>query len=125
MNPEIERRALGLFEEALDWSEAGRTQRLRAGLAGEPELLAAVLTLFDANARAMRALPTQVPGVQPLPAAVAAPARIGPYRIGALLGAGGMGLVYRGERDDGLFEQVAIKLMRTGLFTQAAVGVHR
>ena len=122
MNPELERRALSLFEEALDWSEAGRAQRLRAGLAGEPELLAAVLTLFDANARAMRALPTQVPGLQPRPAAAAAPARIGPYRIGAQLGAGGMGLVYRGERDDGLFEQtVAIKLMRAGLFTQAAV----
>jgi tetratricopeptide (TPR) repeat protein len=121
MNPELERRALSLFEEALDWSEVERAERLRAGLAEEPELLAAVLTLFDANARAMRALPTQVPGLQPRPAA-AAPVRIGPYRIGAQLGAGGMGLVYRGERDDGMFEQtVAIKLMRAGLFSQAAV----
>jgi hypothetical protein len=121
MNPELERRALGLFEEALDWSEPERAARLQAMLAGEPQLHSAVLALFAANARAMRALPTQVPGLQPRPCGAAPPARIGPYRIGAQLGAGGMGLVYRGERDDGLFEQtVAIKLMRAGLFTQAA-----
>ena len=121
MNPELERRALDLFEEALDWSEAERVQRLRLALGDEPELLAAVLALFDANARAMRALPTQVPGLQPRPPGAPAPARIGPYCVGAQLGAGGMGLVYRGERDDGLFEHaVAIKLMRAGLLTQTA-----
>jgi eukaryotic-like serine/threonine-protein kinase len=121
MNPELERRALSLFEEALDWSEAEREQRLHAVLADEPRLLAAVLALFEANALAMRALPTQVPGLRSRPPGAAAPVRIGPYRIGAQLGAGGMGQVYRGERDDDLFEQtVAIKLMRAGVFTQAA-----
>ena len=41
------------------------------------------------------------------------PERIGPYRLGELLGKGGMGRVYRAERADGLFEQsIAIKLMR-------------
>lgn len=41
------------------------------------------------------------------------PARLGQYRLGALLGRGGMGRVYRGERDDGVFEQtIAVKLMR-------------
>lgn len=39
--------------------------------------------------------------------------RIGPYRIESLIGRGGMGEVYRGERADGTFEQtVAIKLLR-------------
>jgi serine/threonine-protein kinase len=50
------------------------------------------------------------------------PERLGPYRIGELLGSGGMGHVYRGERDDGVFERtIAVKLMRrTRLSPQAA-----
>jgi serine/threonine-protein kinase len=121
MDPELERRALSLFEEALDWSAATRTQWLRDGLAEEPALYAAVQALFEAHERAMHALPTQVPGLRSRASGFAAPTRIGPYRIGAQLGAGGMGVVYRGERDDGLFEQVvAVKVMRAGLFTQAA-----
>ncbi len=40
-------------------------------------------------------------------------ARLGPYRIVALVGRGGMGEVYRAERADGAYEQtVAIKLLR-------------
>ncbi len=39
--------------------------------------------------------------------------RIGPYRLGELLGRGGMGSVYLAERVDGVFEQtVALKLLR-------------
>ena len=41
LDPEIERRALTLFEEALDWDAAERAARLRTALTGEPELLAA------------------------------------------------------------------------------------
>ena len=55
------------------------------------------------------------------PGGAGAPERIGVYRITGLLGEGGMGAVYRGERSDGLFEQtVAIKLMRPGVLSRAA-----
>lgn len=44
------------------------------------------------------------------------PARLGPFRVLRLLGAGGMGEVWLGQRDDGRAEQrVALKRVRTGL----------
>ncbi len=46
----------------------------------------------------------------------APPGRIGPWRVTGLLGEGGMGIVYRAERADGLFERtVALKRIRPGL----------
>ena len=48
--------------------------------------------------------------------APAQPQRIGDYRIGELIGEGGSGSVYRAEREvDGYTQQVALKLLRTGL----------
>lgn len=47
--------------------------------------------------------------------------RLGPYRIGALIGRGGSSLVYRAERCDGAFSQtVAIKVARNGAAADAA-----
>jgi serine/threonine protein kinase len=41
--------------------------------------------------------------------------RVGPYRLVELVGSGGMGAVYRAERDDNQFEkQIAVKLLRFG-----------
>ena len=48
--------------------------------------------------------------------------RLGPYRIHSVIGQGGMGVVYRAERDDGKFEQrVAIKVVSSGLSTPAFI----
>lgn len=55
----------------------------------------------------------------PLPA-LPAGTRLGPYEIDALLGTGGMALVYRAHRCDGAFEQaVALKVSRVGVRAQA------
>ena len=52
------------------------------------------------------------------PAAAAAPARIGDYRIVRELGQGGMGTVYLAERDEpGFRRTVAIKVVRPGMET--------
>ena len=46
--------------------------------------------------------------------------RLGPYRILSAIGHGGMGVVYRAERDDGKFKQrVAIKVVSGGPNTSA------
>jgi len=52
-------------------------------------------------------------GAQPSDAGLSPGTRLGPWRIVASIGRGGMGEVYRAERADGQFEQrVALKLMR-------------
>src|SRR5690242_11769801 len=49
-------------------------------------------------------------------------ARVGPYRIGSPVGAGGMGDVYRADRVDGAYSQtVAIKVLRPGYRTAEMV----
>jgi serine/threonine-protein kinase len=51
-----------------------------------------------------------------------APERIGAYRITGLIGQGGMGAVYRGERASGDFDHVAaIKLIRPGVLSDELV----
>ena len=50
------------------------------------------------------------------------PARIGAYRITGLIGLGGMGAVYRGERASGDFDHVAaIKLIRPGALLESFI----
>jgi serine/threonine-protein kinase len=115
-----ERRAIAVFELAQDWPEATREARLSAMLSGEPRLLRAVRAMLRADAAL---LPTQPP--EPLRIAEeVAPERLGAYRLLAEIGRGGMGIVYRAARDDGLYDrEVAIKLLRRGLLS-AAAGEH-
>jgi len=93
---------------------------MAALLGDDPTLIDAVRKLLAAE-RDVGLLPTVMPQqvaevVEPPP-----PASVGAYRLNGLIGRGGMGLVYRGERINGGFEQtVAIKLIRGGLFTHAA-----
>ncbi|WP_425228356.1 protein kinase domain-containing protein [Sphingomonas sp.] len=120
--PEVERRALALFERL-----SGREDnvRLRARLlryATAP--VRARLAALEASAgRAARVLPTLLsdgdhPGDE---AAPPPPARIGAFRLTDHIGRGGMGDVWAGERDDGLYEQkVAMKLIQRRALHRAA-----
>jgi serine/threonine-protein kinase len=117
MDAAFERRVLEAFDEALGWDDPEAL--LARKYAGEPELVAAVRRLLTAHGRADD-LPT-APAEPVSPFEIQPPGRVGAYRLVEELGRGGMGLVYRGERIEGGFEQtVAIKLMRGGLFSAAA-----
>ena len=129
MRVALEQRALRLFSELLDLPVDTRPRWLAAVTDGDADLLRAVTALVDAD-RHGGMLPTGPPRVEagtpdhPFAErfeAESAPDRLGNYRLVSELGGGGMGVVYLGERADGLFEQrVAVKLIRRQIAARGA-----
>ncbi len=105
-----------LFESALEQPPSERAGWLAGVCADEDELYSEVMALLAAHERAEGLLDRDP--VQVATSLIGDPAvgeRIGPYRIVGELGRGGMGVVYLGERDDGVFRRrVAIKIIRGG-----------
>jgi serine/threonine protein kinase/Tol biopolymer transport system component len=118
------RRVEQLVDEALDLSGDERDALLARAAHDDPaaaEEAAAILRAGEAAAGPLTE-PLDVLGaaliaaVETDAAGSHAPERIGPYRVVCEIGAGGMGTVFRAERDDGEFRQtVALKLVRRGL----------
>ena len=111
--PDVERRALALFE-ALSERPRSRARLIKK----EGAAVRARLAALEAGAEdAALSLPTHAPGGFDLDA----PDRVGAFKIVRRLASGGMGSVWLGSRDDGLYEQnVAVKFAHGELGADAA-----
>jgi hypothetical protein len=118
------RDALALFEEVCDLDRSERDARLAAACGDDTALLGDVRALLDADEGAATALDggpearagSELSGLIGRAIAEAGtparlPERVGSYRVLALLGEGGMGLVYAAEQDSPR-RRVALKVMR-------------
>ncbi|HRK63972.1 MAG TPA: serine/threonine-protein kinase, partial [Terricaulis sp.] len=113
-DPNAEREAMTLFEEWLAIPEDERADWLKARTDGRPELLTRLQTLIDADTLGS----IRTGGAMAVLEEEAIPTRIGAYRITGRIGRGGMGSIYRGERDAGDFQRtVAIKVIKPGLYS--------
>ncbi len=122
VTPERWKQVRAVFEEAELLPAPDRPDYLNRACTGDSELRREVESLLRAQSQAGSEFMGRPAAdlVQPDSNGTAAASRvdylIGPYRIDAEIGRGGMGEVYRAERIDGQFEQeVAIKLVRVGL----------
>jgi serine/threonine-protein kinase len=103
-------RAFLVFEQALGVDVAARPQFVRDSCDGDAALTAEVEALLAVAAKdgdATGALLGAASGT----AESLTGKEFGHFRLVELLGEGGMGVVYRAERTDGLQQSVAIKLM--------------
>jgi hypothetical protein len=124
------RRLEALFDEAMDLPDGERRGFLDEACAGDPELRRELAALIASAPTAGAALREAVAAEVQLLASAAVTAqvgrRIGPFRLIRLLGEGGMGAVYLGERDDAQFaHQVAIKILAHAVGSPQAIARFR
>ena len=112
-----------LFHEAADLPERQRQNFLKGACQDDDGLMADVLAMLEEDSRGGSLLDRDVAnlahgivgdGTSPSFASK----DFGPYRIGSVLGEGGMGVVYLAERDD-LASLVAIKILRDAWLSPA------
>jgi serine/threonine-protein kinase len=122
-----------LLERALDLPIEEQDAFLATQCGEDPELLRTVLELARLSREPekermgpgegiLRAVFLGLPAVEPDSPDALLGVRVGPYRLTRVLGVGGMGAVYLGERDDGSFERrVAVKVLRRELHSRGVL----
>src|SRR4029434_2656186 len=107
MNPDRWQQITKLFHAALERDDKSRDTFLEDACRHDPALRAEVERLITAHYEAgtMGETPIAASAIHPAPGT-----RFGAYRVSGLLGAGGMGEVYR-ARDPKLGRDVAIKVL--------------
>jgi eukaryotic-like serine/threonine-protein kinase len=114
-----------LFDELVELNADAQQVRLAALNDSDPALAAEVRSLLAADDDQSPLLdgeaPGAIPGIRPLEPDTGPGDRIaGPWRLLHPLGEGGMGVVWLAERTDDAYEQqVAVKVLKRGMDTQA------
>jgi serine/threonine-protein kinase len=112
------RRVDVVLDAALDLPTEDQEAYIARACGNDALLRAEVMQLLSAHHRSGSMLDAPLARLAPLlfekpDAEEATPARVGPFRVVRAIGAGGMGQVFLGEREDGQFQQrVALKLIR-------------
>lgn len=118
-DPDTERKTLALFQQMLDIVERERDAWIDARTKGQPALRARLIAMREADRRTSLRTGGVSDAIEP---DEVMPTRIGAYRIVELIGRGGMGAVYRGERATGDFtRKAAIKIIKAGLLSELLV----
>lgn len=118
LDPEFERKVLNLFEQLLDVPGAERDDWLAEKTKDDLEARLRV----NAMRQAAQSDAMQTGGAVDQIDVETSPETIGAYRVIRSLGRGGMGIVYLAERQAEDFEHhVAIKVIKTGLFSESLV----
>lgn len=120
-NDTLELQALQLFERALERPYDERVEWIQNEAGSNEILVEKTLALLRRDQSAGQIMYTGQAIVDTIDD-IESPTRIGAYKITRLIGRGGMGAVYRGERDKGDFEHTAaIKVIRTGIMSEKLI----
>ena len=125
MTPDEWRRVKEILDDALERPAADRPAYIAAACGGDASLRASVESLARAaegDAGLLDATNAVAGGVEVPEPPTRAGERVGAYELVAEIAHGGMGVVYLARRADDEFQKkVAVKLMRSGLFSELDV----